>query len=637
MKSLQNQYNLIKEGKGNKELFLKEAKAQFPQYISNVQTFDQVIHSLTEKGILSETLMLGGVAQPKNQDWFKIFNENVKAELKDTDKEVEEMETRGYNYKEKNNNNISTAEMLKGYYVEMRDPKHAEKTEDQIKAIVVKNLEKDPLFYVKDGEFGVKGLGYKSEHPGLPKDIYGNYALGIEPKVKLTGKYKSSGMEPVKLNESKHSDEADLKIYKSELNMLNKLKPTGEKQLKRKAELEKKIADLEKKVTSSLAEGEDEYRRKMLPNKVKGIADTIDIKSTLEKLAPEVWGEPSFEKAKQKFLTFIEGSRMNPATKKQMLFNLSTINTKGRLDQYLANSLLNFEKLGVKEGMISEGSGMSLRDAMKQAKEESRNGYVQHIEDSGDGTFSIADWYDSDKTIASYENGVLINDKTDEYKLGELDMTGIAGSEDEEEVRQGMKGINTPKHETLSEAKKRDIEKHIKEIEKMGEVAAWDHRITKAQEKIDELMNEMTMTESDQVAKYVDKEAVKGLKKDIALLEKKKALYEKQKARAAKRMKDKSMMEDTVLEDSPVLEVDATSMPTTAMMLQMADNNPEKFKEYVKQMDADPAFKTQFMKKLSPTEKGELTKKIEAHSKTKTESWSGMVRELITRKNLRLR
>jgi len=53
-------------------------------------------------------------------------------------------------------------------------------------------------------------------------------------------------MEPVKINESKHSDEADLKIYKSELNMLNKIKPTGEKQLKRKAELEKKIADLEK-------------------------------------------------------------------------------------------------------------------------------------------------------------------------------------------------------------------------------------------------------------------------------------------------------------------------------------------------------------------------------------------------------
>ena len=668
MKSLQNQYNLIKEGKGNKELFLREAKAQFPQYITNVQTFDQVIHSLTEKGIINEHIVLIADSKPQTQNWFKIFNENVKAELKETDETVEEMETKGYNYKEKNNNNISTAEMLKGYYVEMKDPKHAEKTEDQIKAIVVKNLEKDPLFYVKDGEFGVKGLGYKSEHPGLPKDIYGNYALGIEPKVKLTGKYKSSGMEPVKLNESKHSDAAinkavkkmgekyryvsvhpdiaAMQYYDAGLDAYKEGDFETAEILRQEAvgrgvftgSEESDFPEYSTKIKKSIDEvGEEKYKRKMLPNKVKGIADTIDIKSTLEKLAPEVWQEPSFEKAKQKFVTFIEGSGMNPTTKKQMLFNLSTISTKNRLDQYLANSLLNFEKLGVKEGMISEGSGMSLEDAMKQAKEESRNGYVQHVEDSGDGTFSISDWYDSDTTVASYENGVLINDKTDEYELDELDMTGIAGSEDEEEVRQGMKGINTPKHETLSEAKKRAIDKYIEEIEKMGEVAAWDRRINMTQEKIDELMNEMTMTEGDQVSKYVDKKAVKQLKKDIAALEKKKALYGKQKDKAAKKIKNKSMMEDTVLEDSPVLEVDATSMPTTAMMLQMADSNPEKFKGYVKQMDADPAFKTQFMKKLSPTEKEELMKKIEAHSKTKTESWSGMVRELITKKKLKLR
>ena len=49
------------------------------------------------------------------------------------------------------------------------------------------------------------------------------------------------------------------------------------------------------------------------------------------------------------------------------------------------------------------------------------------------------------------------------------------------------------------------------------------------------------------------------------------------------------------------------------------------------------AFKTQFMKKLSPAEKEELTKKIEAHSEAKTESWSGMVRELITKKRLKLK
>ncbi len=110
MKSLQNQYNLIKEGKGNKEIFLKEVKAQFPQYISNVQTFDQVIHSLTEKGIINESIVLVSTNKPQSTDWFKVFKENtenVKAELKDTDKDVVEKETAGYDYKAKNNNNIS--------------------------------------------------------------------------------------------------------------------------------------------------------------------------------------------------------------------------------------------------------------------------------------------------------------------------------------------------------------------------------------------------------------------------------------------------------------------------------------------------------------------------------------------------
>ena len=62
---------------------------------------------------------------------------------------------------------------------------------------------------------------------------------------------------------------------------------------------------------------------------------------------------------------------------------------------------------------------------------------------------------------------------------------------------------------TLSEAKKRAIEKHIAEIEKMGEVAAWQHRIGKIQEKIDELTNKMTVTEGDDVKDMVDKKAVK--------------------------------------------------------------------------------------------------------------------------------
>ena len=352
MKSLQNQYNLIKEGKGNKEIFLKEAKAQFPQYITNVQTFDQVIHSLTEKGILNE-MVLVSAKRPETPDWFKVFKENtetVKAELKDTDKSVTEKETAGYDYKAKNNNNISTAEILNGYYAEMKDPKNADKTEDEIKAIVFKNLEKDPLFYVKNAAFGVKGIGYTEEAPGLG------------PTKEVTGKYKSSGMELVNLNE----------------------------------------------------------------------------------------------------------------------------------------------------------------------------------------------------------------------------------------------------------AKKRAIDKHIAEIEKMGEVAAWDHRINKTQEKIDELTNKMTMTEGDDIKEMVDKKAVKELKKDIAVLTKKKALYEKQKAKAAKRVKDKSIMQTAAGEGTTVMEKEEKPVPSSE----------ELEKEWEER-------KPHFMKSMKA--------QVAGPKATKKESWSGMVRELINKKNLKVK
>jgi hypothetical protein len=54
--------------------------------------------------------------------------------------------------------------------------------------LVSKNLAKDRLHYVKDGQFGVKGLGYTEDAPGL--------GAGKEAK----GKYKSSGYGDLKEN-----------------------------------------------------------------------------------------------------------------------------------------------------------------------------------------------------------------------------------------------------------------------------------------------------------------------------------------------------------------------------------------------------------------------------------------------------
>jgi hypothetical protein len=232
MKTLQEQYNLIKEGKGNKEQFFKSARHLFPDMITPVNTFEDTVRILKNRGIITEGI--GGVVTAgKKQDWHAIFNENMeklkekkdeededdddekykemikrheeeedakhtlpnyrrglkeaKAEEKETTKEVTDMATRGYDYKDtKNYDNVFGEEFLKGYYTEMKDPKNADKDVEELRAIVAKNLAKDMNYYVKNGQFGVKGLGYITDAPGL----------GTPKEAK--GKHKSSGYGDLK-------------------------------------------------------------------------------------------------------------------------------------------------------------------------------------------------------------------------------------------------------------------------------------------------------------------------------------------------------------------------------------------------------------------------------------------------------
>jgi len=172
-KTLQEQYNLIKEGKGNAETFVKAAKKQFPNFVRNAATLNETISSLKHNHIISESIFgLGMVTTGKsNPDWFKIFNDNLveaKAEEKKTSKEVTDLEEKNFDYKDpKNIDNVYGEAFLEGYYTEMKDPKNADKSVDELKEIVAKNLAKDRLHYVKDGQFGEKGVGYTDELPGL--------------------------------------------------------------------------------------------------------------------------------------------------------------------------------------------------------------------------------------------------------------------------------------------------------------------------------------------------------------------------------------------------------------------------------------------------------------------------------------
>jgi hypothetical protein len=217
-KTLQDQYLLIKEGKGHKGVFLADAKREFPQYVPNAASFDEAIASLKTKNIISENVIGLSVTagyEPKKKESYetafesflaearkKDQEEKEKAELKKPSKQVEEDLDKQYDKEDdKNPDNMIFGQIMMGYYTEMKDPKNTDKTMQQVKDIVLKNLSKDPIFYTKEGQFGVKGLGYTTEAPGLG-----------EPK-EAKGKWKSSGYGDLK--ESKEIEDFKASVKKA--------------------------------------------------------------------------------------------------------------------------------------------------------------------------------------------------------------------------------------------------------------------------------------------------------------------------------------------------------------------------------------------------------------------------------------
>ena len=251
-KTLQDQYLLIKEGKGHVGVFLTEAKRQFPNIVRNAATLDETVASLKSKNIISEnvfSVMPAILDRPKKESYetaFEAFlaeakkneDEKVKAEEKKVSKPVEEDLEKAFDYSnEKNPDNMIFDQIMTGYYAEMKDPKNSDKTMQQLKDIVFKNLEKDPIYYTKNGQFGVKDLGYVTEAPGLgePK----------EPK----GKYKSSGYGDLKEGVEKFMSDVKDAVTKSDKKFTPeeikaKLKQKREEELKRRKEAGESLEEL---------------------------------------------------------------------------------------------------------------------------------------------------------------------------------------------------------------------------------------------------------------------------------------------------------------------------------------------------------------------------------------------------------
>jgi len=265
-KTIQEQYNQINKGKGSKELFLKEVKRNYPHMIVNSANYKQAEEILLNRSVITENL--AGVVNPsKPTDWFKVFNDNmtvikeesaaakkdeaIKVEVKEPNKDVVELETKGFDYKNlKNVDNLNGEEFRLGLKFEMDKVRETVSDADLGEAIdkasklVSKNLASDPLYYIKNAMFGVDGIGYTDEVPGLTPS-------------------KSDKMEKVKLKENKM------------ISLLNILEsgPLGEKPKAVKKKVKKETLD------SKLAEIDKQSQIVALEAKINHIDEIVEKKN----------------------------------------------------------------------------------------------------------------------------------------------------------------------------------------------------------------------------------------------------------------------------------------------------------------------------------------------------------------------
>ena len=216
-KTLQEQYNLIKEGKGHDNSFIKDAKRQFPNFVRTSANINETIDSLKRNHIISENYvdlkpLNNPLSERKKEGYetaFAKFLEEAKAIEKKTSKEVEELQApkKGYDYKDnKLLNNVAGEQFRQGYYTELTDEANADKTKQELIDLVIKNLDKNPSYYVEEAQFGVKGIGYTEDYPGLGKGKmvkdagkgggYGEATKKDFPKGEVGTGYLAEGKKP---------------------------------------------------------------------------------------------------------------------------------------------------------------------------------------------------------------------------------------------------------------------------------------------------------------------------------------------------------------------------------------------------------------------------------------------------------
>ena len=510
--TLQEQYNLIKEGKGHKGVFLTEAKKQFPNMLTNPMGFEEVSKMLKTRGVISENYIdLKPIttieASPKTaweNKFAQFLAEEAKAEEKKTTKEVEDIQDHNYDYKDKTNlDNQIGQEVLNGLYFEGRE--NPDKTLDELRKIVEKNLAKDGQYYMKNAAFGVKGLGYQ------------------ETKMEeVSGKYASSG----------YSDKLK-KMVKESLVKEEEFPTTPVEKLPFvSAEKLKKVLQVLGQISIQVGP--------LSSTTVKTEADLVRV----------LMGELKFKQVRPG-VYILQGPNDSKVT-----MGKGSLDEASDFEEKMAQ--LRMLQMQKKAGVAPDQKVINKKQTLTQKLNMLKKAYfdlISAMEKETDLEFAVSgDWYqeqldDLENSIGDLETKIQ---SINENAIGEeVEITTEIGNIEEAEP----KVEDEPKPEK-KKVKKESLDADLAEIDTQAGIVAMEAKLDRVSEMISTKMERLNMIQEDaNLAELVDKGKLKEMQKEIKILEKTKfkmeAMYEKMTGgkKYTKEMVDETQVEENVTAD----------------------------------------------------------------------------------------
>ena len=488
--TLQEQYNLIKMGKGHKGIFLTEAKKQFPDMLTNPMGYEEASKMLKTRGVISENYVdlkpINTIEASPKAAWENKFAqflvEEAKTVEKKPDAEVEEIQSHNYNYKDQTNlDNQIGQEVLNGLYFEGR--KYPEKTLDELRKIVSKNLAKNRQYYMENAAFGIEGLGYKQTE--------------VE---EVSGKYAASGYSDKLKKMVKES------LVKEEIT--NPPATTAE-------DLANKVMRWYDFNTDYIDDG-GQRRRALKSNE-----DVV------------VWFNKHSEDMKAEAADMIKAK-----TGKSIKEN--SIDEASDFEEKMAQ--LRMLQMQKKSGEAPNQKVINKKQTLTQKLNMLKKAYfdlISAMEKESDLEFAVSgDWYqeqldDLENSIGDLETKIQsINEN--------VEMGGM------EEAEAEPKAEVEPK----KKVKKESLDSDLAEIDTQAGIVAMEAKLDRVSEMISAKMERLSMIEEDaNLAELVDKGKMKGMQKEIKVLEKVKSKMEKMYEKMTGKAYTKEMVDESAIDN----------------------------------------------------------------------------------------